>query len=138
MTASKPADIFAFAMLAVEVFTGKAPFRNMKNKPAVIQIASGKRPDEPQAAKRLGLSAEMWKFIEKCWSANPSERPAIDEVVRIWEGFVNEYVIVSFGPGSRCITSRNNSRISVSKALRRRSKFAEPSNTYSEKYGKPS
>jgi serine/threonine protein kinase len=138
MTASKSADIFAFAMLAVEVFTGKVPFRNMKNESVVIQIAGGKRPDEPQAAKRLGLSAEMWRFIEKCWSANPSERPAIDEVVRIWEGFVNGYVIVSFGFGSRCITSRDNSRISVSKASRRQSHFAEPSNTYSEKYGKPS
>jgi len=94
--ASKSADVFAFAMLAVEVFSGKVPFGNMKNESVVVQIANGKRPAKPQAAEQLGLSAEMWKFIEKCWSANPNKRPSIDEVVRIWEGFVNGYVIGSF------------------------------------------
>jgi len=94
--ASKSADVFAFAMLAAEVFSGKVPFGNMKNESVVVQIASGKRPAKPQAAEQLGLNAEMWKFIEKCWSANPNKRPAIDEVVRIWEGFVNGYAIVSF------------------------------------------
>jgi hypothetical protein len=57
----------------------------------------GKRPVKPRTAKHLGLSAEMWKSIGKCWSANPSRRPTIDEVVKVWEGFVNRYVIASFG-----------------------------------------
>ena len=97
LTASKPADVFAFAMLAVEVFTGKVPFGNMKNKSVVIQIANGKRPDKPQAADQLGLTAEMWKFIGQCWNANPNKRPIIDEVVRTWEGFVNGYVVSRLG-----------------------------------------
>ena len=92
LTASKPADIFAFAMLAVEVFTGKVPFGSLKNESVVIHIANGKRPAKPQAAGQLGLTAEMWKFIEKCWTTNPSKRPTIDEVVRTWEGFVSGYV----------------------------------------------
>ena len=96
MMVSKSADVFAFAMLAVEVFSGKIPFGNTKNELAVIKIASGKRPTKPQAAKKLGLGVEMWKFIEKCWSEDPNERPIIDEVVRIWEGFVNGHVIGSF------------------------------------------
>ena len=96
MTVSKSADVFAFAMLAVEVFSGKVPFGNMKNESVIIQIATGKRPQKPQTAGQLGLTAEMWKFIEKCWSANPGKRPTIDEVVRAWEGFVNGYVFASF------------------------------------------
>ena len=100
ITASKPADVFAFAMLAVEVFSGKVPFGNMRNESVVIQIASGKRPPKPQAAEQLGLSPEMWKFIEKCWSANPNKRPTIDEVVSTWEGFVNGYVVPSFDPSA--------------------------------------
>ena len=91
MMASKSADVFAFAMLAVEVFSGKVPFGNMKNESVVIQIATGKRPAKPRAGKQLGLSAEMWRFIGRCWSANASERPTIDEVVGTWEGFVNGY-----------------------------------------------
>ncbi|KAF9642002.1 kinase-like protein, partial [Thelephora ganbajun] len=80
LAASKSADVFAFAMLAVEVFTGNVPFGNMRNESVVIHIAGGKRPAKPQAAEQLGLTAEMWKFIEKCWNANPNKRPTIDEV----------------------------------------------------------
>jgi len=92
-TASKPADVFAFAMLAVEVFTGKVSSESMKS--VVIHFANGKRPAKPRAAVQLGLTAEMWKFIKKCWAANPCKRPTIDEVVSAWEGFVNGYVISS-------------------------------------------
>ena len=139
MTASKSADIFAFAMLAVEVFSGKVPFASMKNESVVIQIANGKRPAKPQAAEQLGLSAEMWKFIEKCWSTSPSRRPTIDEVVRVWEGFVNGYVVVFFRSStSQHITSRDNSRTPMSQASGRQSQFSDPSDTYTEKYGKPS
>ena len=59
MTASKSTDIFAFAMLAVEVFSRKIPFWNVKNESVVVQTANGKRPAKPQAEKQLGLTAEM-------------------------------------------------------------------------------
>jgi len=83
-------------MLAVEVFSGKVPFGSVKNESAVLQIARGKRPAKPQAAEQLGMNAEMWEFIEKCWTQNPNKRPTINEVVRIWEGFINGCVTVSF------------------------------------------
>ena len=112
LTASKSADVFAFAMLAVEVFTGKVPFVDMKNESVVIHIANGKRPAKPQAAGQLGLTAEMWKFIERCWTANPSKRPTIDEVVRTWEGFVNGYVVPSPHPRlSRLVTTAASQRL---------------------------
>ena len=95
LTASKSADVFAFAMLAVEVFTGKAPFWDM-NGPFIIHIARGERPVKPQAAEQLGLTAELWELIQRCWSADPNARPSIDDVVGAWEGFVNGYVPFSF------------------------------------------
>ena len=94
--ASKPADVFAFAMLVVEVFTGKVPFPDMTNGSVIIQVVNGKRPVKPPAAEQLGLTTEMWKFIEKCWSADPSKRPTMDEVVRTWGRFVNGCVIPPF------------------------------------------
>ena len=96
----KPADVFAFGMLAVEVLTGKVPFGNMKNKSVAAQIANGKRPDKPQDADQFGLTAEMWGFIQKCWAANPKKRPTIDEVVRAWERFVNGCVVSHSGSSS--------------------------------------
>jgi hypothetical protein len=105
LTSSKPADVFAFAMLAVEVFTGKVPFGGMKNEAAVISIANGKRPEKPPAAEELGLTADMWRFIEKCWNQNPSKRPNITEVVDAWEGFINRYVLSFGSPTDRYLTS---------------------------------
>jgi serine/threonine protein kinase len=96
LTASKSADVFAFAMLAVEVFAGKVPFGDMKNESVVVQIVAGKRPEKPLAAEQLGLSVEMWKFIEKCWNQNPNKRPSMDQVVNTWEGFVTGYVVLLF------------------------------------------
>ena len=93
-TASKSGDVFAFAMLTVEVFTGKVPFANMTNGSVIIQMANGRRPAKPQAAEQL--TSEMWRFTEKCWSANPSRRPTFDEVVKTWEGFVNGFVLFLF------------------------------------------
>jgi len=138
-TASKPADVFAFAMITVEVFTGRVPFGDVGNTPVAIQIVGGKRPAKPQAAEQLGLTAEMWEFIGKCWTGNPNERPTIDEVVRTWEGFIKGYPVPSIGSSAnQCITSRDDSRISVPKASGHHSQFVEPSTVHIVKPGKPS
>ena len=139
LTESKPADVFAFAMLAVEVFTGRVPFSNPGNMPVAIQIVGGNRPAKPQAAEQLGLTAEMWKFIENCWTTNPNGRPTIDEVVRTWEGFINGYVVPSFGSFvSQCITPRDDSCVSVLEVPGRHSQCVEHSTIHTVKPGKPS
>ena len=61
---SKVADVFTFAMLVVEVFTGKVPFEGQKNEALVLLISQGGRPENPQA---VGLTNEMWKLLESCW-----------------------------------------------------------------------
>ena len=91
---SKPADVFAFAMLAVEVFTGEIPFAGKENERVVPEIRSGGRPKMPQNAGEVGLTVEMWKFLEGCWKQNPKRRPTMNVVVREWERFVES---------SRCV-----------------------------------
>jgi len=88
MTESKHADVFAFAMFAVEVFTGKIPFEEQKNEAVVLQISRGGRPVMPANAQVVGLTSDMWKLLESCWQQNPKKRPTMDEVVRRWETFV--------------------------------------------------
>ena len=85
---SKAADVFAFAMFAVEVFTGKIPFDEQKNEAVVLQISRGGRPVMPANAQTVGLTGEMWKLLESCWQQNPKKRPTMEEVVRRWETFV--------------------------------------------------
>jgi len=81
------ADIFAFAMLVIEVFTGELPFGNVRHETAILMIARGQRPEKPQDAECCGLTAEMFRFIEKCWHQNPAKRPDINEVVTAWKDF---------------------------------------------------
>ena len=85
---SKPADVFAFAMLAVEVFTGEIPFAGKENEEVVLEILSGGRPEMPRNGREVGLTVEMWKFLETCWKQNPKKRPTMNVVVREWERFV--------------------------------------------------
>ncbi|KAF9646101.1 kinase-like protein, partial [Thelephora ganbajun] len=138
LAGSKSADVFAFAMLAVEVFSGRTPFEDVNNALAGIRILEGKRPAKSQAGEQLGLTAEMWKLIEKCWNASPNKRPTIDEVVGTWEGFVNGYVLSFGSSASQHITPRNNNRSSTSKGPGRRSQFVESSTTHGGEHGKPS
>ena len=85
---SKAADVFAFAMLAVEIFTGRVPFEGQGNSTAVCRIHSGDRPEFPQNGLDVGLTEPMRRLIQKCWNADPTKRPTIDDVVREWGGLL--------------------------------------------------
>jgi hypothetical protein len=92
VTETMAADVFAFGMLAVEVFTGKIPFEGQKNETVVLRISQGGRPTMPEDAQAVGLTAEIWSVLESCWHQNPKKRPTMREVVRRWQRFVgNEH-----------------------------------------------
>ena len=83
---SKAADVFAFGMLAVEVFTGKIPFEEQENEAVVLRISQGGRPKMPDNAQAVGLTDEIWHLIESCWQQNPENRPTMNDVVgRLWK-----------------------------------------------------
>ena len=85
---SKAADVFAFGMFVVEVFTGKMPFEEQKNEAVLLRISRGGRPEMPENAQAVGLTGEIWKLLERCWQQNPKKRPTMAEVVRRWQMFV--------------------------------------------------
>ena len=82
---SKPADIFAFAMVAVEVFTGKIPFEEQRNEAVVLRISQGGRPAMSVNSRDVGLTDEMWGVLESCWQQNPKKRPGVGEVAKRWQ-----------------------------------------------------
>jgi len=85
---SKAGDVFSFAMLAVEVFTGAPPFEGRRPAKAALDLLGGCRPDMPGNAQAVGLTAEMWKLLGSCWQQDPEERPTMETVVRRWQKFV--------------------------------------------------
>ena len=82
MKESEAADIFAFGMIAIEVFTGKIPFEEQKNEAIVLHILKGARPAMPENAHEVGLTVDMWELLESCWQQNPKNRPTAGEVVK--------------------------------------------------------
>jgi len=87
---SESADIFAFAMLAFEILTGQLPFEGQGHSSAAYLILKGCRPGFPRDAEDVGLTPQMWEFLQRCWHQDPMERPTIDEVVRTWERFIGD------------------------------------------------
>jgi hypothetical protein len=89
---SERADIFAFAMLTIEVFTGKVPFWKLGSNSAVVnQIFQGFRPEIPQGIEEVGLTLQMQKFVERCWDQEPTQRPDVNEAMVTWRGFLGEH-----------------------------------------------
>ena len=96
---SKAADVFAFGMFAVEVFTGKIPFEEQKNEAVVLRISQGGRPEMPGNAQAMGLTVEIWNLLESCWRQDPKKRPSMGEVVRRWQKFVGDGGDLAVFPG---------------------------------------
>ncbi|KAK2465006.1 hypothetical protein APHAL10511_003082 [Amanita phalloides] len=73
-------DIFAFAMIIIEVFTGDVPFAAKRQDLAVLRIISeGKRPDIPDE-----VSKHQWlcQLMKQCWAQDPLARPTAEKIVQ--------------------------------------------------------
>ena len=82
---SKATDIFALAMLAYRLFVGQPPYNGQSPAKTAALISRGVTPGFPQNAEDVGLSTQMQNFLTRCWHANPTKRPTIDEVVETLE-----------------------------------------------------
>ena len=80
VTESLRADIFAYGMVGVAVFTGKLPFEDCCDLEVASKILKRGRPERPQDAEDVTL--QMWRLFEGCWDHNPARRPTIEGVVR--------------------------------------------------------
>jgi len=98
---SKDADVFAFAVVMIEVhhgrstarrglaycrfvsiqiFTEAIPFPGLEDILAALAILNGKRPERPT---HPNLTRDLWEMIGKCWDSDPRSRPKISEVLRV-------------------------------------------------------
>jgi len=70
---TKESDIYAFAMTALEIFTGKIPFSQKKNDSSVIfSVLDGVRPELPPF---LIEKEDLGVLVQECWAQKPSQRP---------------------------------------------------------------
>ena len=78
----KPADVFAFGILAVEVLTGEVPFEGMSERRVISSILGGEMPKVPENA--------AGNLITECWRKDFLRRPEIEEVVKRLKEWVTE------------------------------------------------
>ncbi|KAK1229314.1 hypothetical protein PQX77_007632 [Marasmius sp. AFHP31] len=79
MRPSKMSDMYSFACVCYEIFTGLLPFAELRNDMAVMfAVTQGKCPSRPQV---LELSDAMWALMTGCWNQTAEARPTADQVL---------------------------------------------------------
>jgi len=86
---TKESDVYSFAMVVIEAFTGKAPFDGTAPTTVAVGILSGKRPARPTDES---LTDALWEMVKRCWNDDPKSRPGISEVVDCLEALRRDIV----------------------------------------------
>ncbi|KAF9792033.1 hypothetical protein BJ322DRAFT_1026733 [Thelephora terrestris] len=73
-------DVFSFAMIMLEAFTGQAPFFPKPDSVAFLALERRERPERPT---HVDLTAKLWALVERCWDDDKENRPKMAEVLRI-------------------------------------------------------
>ncbi|KAL0062706.1 hypothetical protein AAF712_010401 [Marasmius tenuissimus] len=77
---SKESDVYSFACVCYEIFTGLRPFPELANIAAVtLAVVQGKYPARPREV--FELSDAMWALLTECWNTTPSSRPTASQIV---------------------------------------------------------
>ncbi|KAJ7586407.1 kinase-like domain-containing protein [Mycena floridula] len=79
---TQKSDMYSFACVCYEVFTGKPPFcekENFRDVAIMLKVLNKERPMRPASSK---LNDTVWNYMEDCWKHDPNERPTAEEGVR--------------------------------------------------------
>jgi len=89
LAVSRASDIWAFAMVVIEILTTKLPFPDLTH-PGMLVVLFGsgrrnrqvrpKRPDMPECSDAL------WSLLGRCWQDDPKDRPSSAEVLQELRG----------------------------------------------------
>jgi len=75
VTYDKPADVYSFAMLSWEMFSGVVPFAGKMDHKIIILHRRALNGGKVKRPSLDGIPSEVVPFIEACWAHNPTIRP---------------------------------------------------------------
>ncbi|KAJ7259794.1 hypothetical protein C8J57DRAFT_1515160 [Mycena rebaudengoi] len=80
-TLSRSSDVFAWAMSALEIYSGRPPWGILSEKQIFrLVVREDSRPDRPDD-EDYGLTDDIWNILEDCWRESRS-RPTFDKIVQ--------------------------------------------------------
>jgi len=77
-------DIYAFGMLAFEIFTEEIPYKSMRARTQgqiMLLVHQGRRPSRTSDTQGH-ISDTMWEIMENSWNHEPARRPSITAVLQ--------------------------------------------------------
>lgn len=78
---TKKSDIYAFAMVVIEILTSKLPFFYLRQEHLVVILTQdGHRPDRLRCLPTQ-FSDDIWRFMEDCWHHDPQARPEMSATI---------------------------------------------------------
>ena len=76
---AKPADVYSFAILCWEVFSGKVPYAGVPDHEVTAKHMGVFFGEDPERPSLEGLPTELLSVIERCWTQESEDRPTFEE-----------------------------------------------------------
>ncbi|KAG9009786.1 hypothetical protein FRB94_011479 [Tulasnella sp. JGI-2019a] len=80
---STASEIYALALVGVELLSGKPPFDTLQASHLAAAIASGLTPSMDDHPDLSGRCSALWPTFEQMWDRNPLRRPGAMVVVQL-------------------------------------------------------
>lgn len=87
-------DVYAFAMLLLEIMSGKPAYKGLTDKQIIPLVVDGRRPSIP-----VEIPQGVADVIEDCWAEEPQDRPNFAHVVEQLKAVESQLVAVDLGKG---------------------------------------
>ncbi|KAK9842451.1 hypothetical protein WJX81_000763 [Elliptochloris bilobata] len=74
---NKAVDVYSFAMIMVELYTGERLFKGMEAHQVMYTVFSGRRP----ACNLDAMPPAFAALLQQCWATDPAARPSFSEII---------------------------------------------------------
>ncbi|KAL4245279.1 EKC/KEOPS complex subunit BUD32 [Abortiporus biennis] len=91
---TKAVDVYSFASVCVELYTGKDPYPlgAMSKFALRAKVVSGGHPERPRFYDGEIMTDSLWDLLVHCWSLNPKDRPKASDLATVLQGVADGQV----------------------------------------------